>query len=32
VFDAEHWQVVLLSASVAIPMASLIIVLSVIYG
>jgi hypothetical protein len=31
-FDSEHWQVVLLSISVAIPMVSLIVMVTVIYG
>jgi hypothetical protein len=31
-FDKEHWQVVLLSVSVAIPMVSLVIMVTVIYG
>jgi hypothetical protein len=31
-FDSEQWQVVLLSASVAIPMVSLIVMVTIVYG
>ena len=30
--DSEHWQVILLAASAALPMVSLIVMVTVIYG